>query len=186
MISSGLTSAVIHRASLGNGYVRVRDSGLVAAVAQFLYDEAALLDEWRLDDWLALFHPEAAKYLIPSPEDLSDDPATTLHLVNDSMTTLAGRVTRLTSKHAHAESPRSRTRRQIANVRVWRVPCDLLSRSVFDVTRVRGGAVDRYVGVYEHQLLPNDDSDPPWLIGRRRVLIDHNIEIGGGSLAFLL
>jgi hypothetical protein len=77
MIPSGLTSSVINRASLGDGYVRVRDSGLVAAVAQFLYDEAALLDEWRLDEWLALFHPEAARYLIPSPEDLSDDPATT-------------------------------------------------------------------------------------------------------------
>ena len=34
MIPSGLTSAVIHRASLGDGYVRVRDSGLVATVAQ--------------------------------------------------------------------------------------------------------------------------------------------------------
>jgi p-cumate 2,3-dioxygenase beta subunit len=154
MIPSGLASSVIHRASLGDRYVRVRDSGLITAVAQFLYDEAALLDEWRLDEWLALFHSEAARYLIPSPEDLSDDPATTLHLVNDSMTTLTGRVGRLKSKHAHAESPRSRTRRQIANVRVWQGPDDLLSRSVFDVTRVRGGVVDRYVGTYEHQLLP--------------------------------
>ena len=144
MIPSGLTYPVIHRASLGNGYVRVRDSGLITAVAQFLYDEAALLDEWRLDEWLALFHPEAAKYLIPSPEDLSDDPDTTLHVVRDSMATLSGRITRLKSKHAHAESPRSRTRRQIANVRVWQGPDDLLSRSVFDVTRVRGDAVDRY------------------------------------------
>jgi p-cumate 2,3-dioxygenase beta subunit len=186
MIPSGLTSSVINRARLGDGYVRVRDSGLITAVAQFLYDEAALLDEWRLDDWLALFHPEAAKYLIPSPEDLSDDPATTLHLVNDSMTTLAGRIGRLKSKHAHAESPRSRTRRQIANVRVWQGPDDLLSRSVFDVTRVRGGVVDRYVGVYEHQLLPNDDEDTPWLIGRRRVLIDHSIESAGGQVSILL
>ena len=77
MIPNGLTSSVINRASLDDGYVRVRDSGLITAVAQFLYDEAALLDEWQLDEWLALFHPEAAKYLIPSPEDLSDDPATT-------------------------------------------------------------------------------------------------------------
>ena len=186
MIPSGLTSSVIHRARLGDGYVRVRDSGLVAAIAQFLYDEAALLDEWRLDEWLALFHPEAAKYVIPSPEDLSDDPATTLHLVHDSMTMLAGRVTRLKSKHAHAESPRSRTRRQIANVSVWQGPSDLFVRSVFDVIRVRGGVVDRIVGVYEHQLLPNDDPDTPWLTGRRRVLIDHNIETGGGSVSFLL
>jgi p-cumate 2,3-dioxygenase beta subunit len=178
--------SVIGRARLGDGYVRVRDSGLIAAVAQFLYDEAALLDEWRLDEWLALFHPEEAAYVIPSPEDHSDDPATTLHLVNDSMRTLAGRVTRLKSKHAHAESPRSRTRRRISNVRVWWRPDDLFSRSVFDVTRVRGGAVDRYVGVYEHQLLPNDDADIPWLIGRRRVLIDHSIEAAGGQVSILL
>ena len=186
MIPSGLTSSVISRAGLGDGYVRVRDSGLLTAIAQFLYDEAALLDEWRLDDWLALFHPQAARYLIPSPEDLSDDPATTLHLVNDSMTTLTGPIGRLKSKHAHAESPRSRTRRQISNVRVWRGPGDLLSRSVFDVTRVRGGAVDRYVGVYEHQLLPHEDGDTPWLIGRRRVLIDHSIESAGGQVSILL
>jgi p-cumate 2,3-dioxygenase subunit beta len=186
MVPSGLTSTVISRTRLGDEYVRVRDSGLVTAVAQFLYDEAALLDEWRLDEWLALFHPTAAEYLIPSPEDLSDDPATTLHLVHDSVTTLTGRVTRLKSKHAHAESPRSRTRRQITNVRVWQGPADLLSRSVFDVTRVRGGMVDRYVGVYEHQLLPNDDEDPPWLIGRRRVSIDHSIEAAGGQVSILL
>ena len=186
MIPSGLTSSVIHRASLDDGYVRVRDSGLITAVAQFLSDEAALLDEWRLDEWLALFHPEAAHYLIPSPEDLSDDPATTLHLVNDSMTTLAGRIGRLKSKHAHAESPRSRTRRQIANVRVWQGPDDLLSRSVFDVTRVRGGVVDRYVGVYEHQLLPGGNEDARWLIGRRQVLIDNSIESAGGQISILL
>jgi p-cumate 2,3-dioxygenase beta subunit len=186
MIPSGLTSTVIGRARLSDEYDRVRDCGLVAAVAQFLYDEAALLDEWRLDEWLALFHPEAAEYVIPSPEDLSDDPATTLHLVHDSMTMLRGRVTRLKSKHAHAESPRSRTRRQISNVRVWQGSGDLFVRSVFDVIRVRGGAVDRYVGVCEHQLLPNEDGDTPWLIGRRRVLIDHNIETGGGSVSFLL
>ena len=105
MIPSGLTSTGHWSASLGDEYVRVSDSGLVAAVAQFLYDEAALLDEWRLDEWLALFHPEAAKYVIPSPEDLSDDPATTLHLVNDSMATLAGRIGRLKSKHAARGEP---------------------------------------------------------------------------------
>jgi p-cumate 2,3-dioxygenase subunit beta len=186
MIPNGLTSSILHRASLGDGRVRVRDRGLINAVAQFLYDEAALLDEWRLDDWLALFHPQAARYLIPNPEDLSDDPGTTLHLVNDSPTTLAGRIGRLKSKHAHAESPRSRTRRQITNVRVWEGPHDLVSHSIFDVARVRGGVVDRYVGVYEHQLLPGGNEDMPWLIGRRRVLIDHSIESAGGQVSILL
>jgi p-cumate 2,3-dioxygenase beta subunit len=156
-------------------------------VTQFLYDEAALLDEWRLDEWLALFHPEAARYQVPSPEGPSDDPATTLYLVNDSRALLAARVARLKSKHAHAESPRSRTRRQITNVRVWRGPgYALLSRSVFDVARVRGGVVDRYVGTYEHQLLPGGPGDMAWLIGMRRVLIDHSIEAAGGQVSILL
>src|SRR5262249_6883065 len=97
-----------------------------------------------------------------------------------------GRISRLKSKHAHAESPRSRTRRQITNVRVWRGADDLLSRSGFDVTRVRGGGGGRHVGVYEHQLLPGGSEDMPWLIGRRRVLIDHSIESAGGQVSILL
>ena len=47
MMPSGLTYSVINRASLADRYIRVRDSQLASAVAQFLYDEAALLDEWR-------------------------------------------------------------------------------------------------------------------------------------------
>ena len=49
MLPNGLTFSVINRASLGDGYVRVRDSGLITAVAQFLYDEAALLGEMHGD-----------------------------------------------------------------------------------------------------------------------------------------
>ncbi|MGY6026997.1 aromatic-ring-hydroxylating dioxygenase subunit beta [Streptomyces spinosirectus] len=184
MIPTGLTSATIGHATPADA-VRVRDSMVISAVSQFLFDEAALLDEWRLDEWLGLFHPDAV-YLIPTPEDLSDDPATTLHLVHDSMNTLAGRVDRLKSKHAHAESPRSRTRRHITNVRVWQGPDGLETRSVFHVTRVRGGVVDRYAGVYEHLLVPTVDSDVPWLIKRRRVALDHSIESAGGQLSVLL
>ncbi|MGW0738030.1 aromatic-ring-hydroxylating dioxygenase subunit beta [Streptomyces sp. NPDC002851] len=184
MIPNGLTSPVIGRTALADT-ARVRDHVTIGAVAQFLFDEAALLDEWRLEEWLSLFHPDAI-YLIPTPEDLSDDPATTLHLVHDTMNTLAGRVERLKSKHAHAESPRSRTRRHITNVRVWQTPDGLEVRSVFQVTRVRGGVVDRYVGVYEHLLVPTAEGDWPWLITRRRVALDHSIESAGGQLSVLL
>ena len=193
MIRSGLTYPVIYRSSLGDGYVRVRDSGLVTAVAQFLYDEAALLDEWRLDEWLALVDPEAGKYLVPNPEDQSDNPSTTLHLVNDSVTTLAGRVgpARSRSKHAargeEARRAAARAARSPTCACAARGARDLLSRSsVFDVTRVRGGVMDRYAGVYEHQLLPGGNPDTPWLIGRRRVLIDHSIESAGGQVSILL
>jgi p-cumate 2,3-dioxygenase beta subunit len=185
MLHSGLTSAVIDRTETGDGRTRITDAQRLTDVGQFLAVEAMLLDEWRLEEWLALFDP-AAHYTIPTPEDLSDDPATTLHLVHDSMTTLAGRIGRLKSKHAHAESPRSRTRRQITNVLAWEGPGEVFSRCVFGVTRVRGGAVDRYSGVYEHLLRPEPGSDAGFAILRRRVLIDHSIEAAGGQLSVLL
>lgn len=184
MTPNGLTSPVLQRTAPEDA-TRVRDPSVVSAVSQFLFDEAALLDAWRLDEWLTLFHPDAV-YLIPTPEDLGDDPATTLHLVHDDMNTLAGRVDRLKSKHAHAESPRSRTRRLIGNVRVWRRPGGMEVRSVFQVTRVRSGVVDRYAGVYEHSLVTAGVPDPLWLIMRRRVLLDHSIESAGGQLSVLL
>ena len=41
-------------------------------------------------------------------------------------------------------------------------------------------------GTYEHQLLPGGDEDTPWLIGRRRVLIDPSIEAADGQVSILL
>jgi len=37
------------------------------AVEDFLYREAALLDDWRLDDWLELF-TEDCRYAVPATE----------------------------------------------------------------------------------------------------------------------
>src|SRR5262245_39964431 len=46
MIPSGLTSSVISRANLGDGYVRVSDRQIVDAVAEFLYErENAVLKD---------------------------------------------------------------------------------------------------------------------------------------------
>ncbi|GHH82080.1 aromatic-ring-hydroxylating dioxygenase subunit beta [Streptomyces sulfonofaciens] len=185
MIPTGLTSPVIARTAPADAARAVREPALICAVSQFLFEEAALLDEWRLDAWLSLFHPDAV-YLVPTPEDLGGDPATTLHLVHDTVPTLAGRVERLKSKHAHAESPRSRTRRHIGNVRVWQRLDGLDVRSVFQVVRVRGGVVDRYAGVYEHTLVPRSGTEPDWLIMRRRAVLDHSIESAGGQLSVLL
>lgn len=84
----------------------------------FLYAEAALLDAWRLDEWLALF-VEGARYFIP-PAGAEDDadPSTTLFYVADDYHRLCERVKRLKKRTAHAEFPRSRCRRMVSNVRV--------------------------------------------------------------------
>ena len=79
----------------------------------FLFLEAALLDNWQLDEWLALF-VEGARYFIP-PAGAEDDadPATSLFYVADDYHRLCERVKRLKKRTAHAEFPRSRCRRMV-------------------------------------------------------------------------
>ncbi len=86
-------------------------------VEDFLYTEAALLDAWRLDDWLLLFD-EDAKYEVPCNDALDGDPAQDLMLIDDNYARLAARVARLNSRRAHREYPHSRTNHQVFNVRV--------------------------------------------------------------------
>jgi p-cumate 2,3-dioxygenase beta subunit len=86
-------------------------------VAAFLYDEAALLDEWKLEEWLELFEP-GATYQVPATDRPHGNPDTDQMLIADSYEQIHARVTRLNSRNAHAENPRSRTRRLITNVRI--------------------------------------------------------------------
>jgi p-cumate 2,3-dioxygenase beta subunit len=124
-----------------------------AAVEDFLYQEAALLDAWELDAWLALCEPDVT-YRVPSAEARDLDPAATLYLVADDAARLRGRVARLLDPQAHAEFPHSRTRRLLANVRIVAREADLLEvEANFAVHRFRrGGDVRVYVGRYRYRL----------------------------------
>ena len=53
-----------------------------AEAEDFLFHEAALLDEWKVKDWAALFTDDG-EYMIPSTDDPHADPRTTLFLVFD-------------------------------------------------------------------------------------------------------
>src|SRR5262249_57022657 len=86
-----------------------------ADVEDFLYLEAALLDDWKLTEWLAMFVP-GARYLVPPAGSNDDvDPATTLFYVADDFHRLTERVKRLGKKTAHVEFPHSRCRRMVSN-----------------------------------------------------------------------
>ena len=96
----------------------IGDPGFTRAeIEDFLYREAALLDEWRLDEWLQLLTDDA-RYHVPSNDAPEGDPAGTLFTIADDMHRLRGRVRRLLDPNAHAEFPHSRTRRLITNVRI--------------------------------------------------------------------
>jgi len=121
-------------------------------VEDFLFEEAAILDDWRLDDWLALF-TEDCRYVVPTTDKPDGNPATDLTLVDDDHERLYWRVNRLKSRHAHREFPWSRTRRLITNVRVLRAEGDEIDLSCSIVVyRYRHGQQDHFVGRYLYTL----------------------------------
>jgi p-cumate 2,3-dioxygenase beta subunit len=120
-------------------------------VEDFLYYEAALLDRWRLDEWLALFTTDA-RYVVPTTDLPEGDPKKDLVFIDDDMVRLRARVERLKSRHGHREYPSSRTRRFIANARIKAEGHDIFVTSSFLVYRFRMGDSSPYVGWYEHRL----------------------------------
>lgn len=128
-----------------------RPGGLTRSDAEdFLYREAALLDEGRLDDWLALFTDDG-RYRLPiasSDDDL--EPA----LVDDDRERLAERVFRLTSTQAHAQLPPSQTVHDVHNVRVEQSTADeVLVHCNLTVHEVRVGGPEQ-VGLGRLRVLP--------------------------------
>ncbi len=131
---------------------------LYREVESFLFEEANLLDQWRLEDWLTLFS-EDARYLVPATDTPRADPRKTLGLISDDMTRLRARVERLKSRHAHREFPWSRTRRLITNVRITKsIGNEIYVTASFLVYRIRSGQVDPLVGSYEYTLRRVDGS----------------------------
>jgi p-cumate 2,3-dioxygenase beta subunit len=169
---------------------------LRAEVEDFLYLEAQLLDEWRLDEWLALLTDDA-RYRVPSNDAPDADPANTLFLIADDIQRLRGRVARLNDPHAHAEFPRSRTRRMVSNVqirhsRVGGNPSldprlrgdDIEVTANFIVHRFRRNEqVTQFVGRYRYRLRRIDGA---LRIALREAILDSH-ELGSlGSVSFIL
>jgi p-cumate 2,3-dioxygenase beta subunit len=120
-------------------------------VEAFLYEEAALLDAWKLDEWLALLTADAY-YRVPSNDRPESDPGETLFTIADDIARIRSRVTRLKDRNAHAEFPPSRTRRLISNVRITGHD-PLRVEANFVVYRYRSNDDARqYVGRYRYLL----------------------------------
>ncbi|HYL23370.1 MAG TPA: aromatic-ring-hydroxylating dioxygenase subunit beta [Burkholderiales bacterium] len=153
-----------------------------AEVEDFLYHEAALLDAWRLDEWLALL-TEDATYRVPSNDQPESDPKSALFTIADDIRRIRARVARLKDPHAHAESPRSRTRRLISNVRILeRSP--LLVEANFVVYRYRSNEdVRTYVGRYRYTLVNRDGA---LRIKARQAILDAMELASLGTVSFIL
>jgi p-cumate 2,3-dioxygenase beta subunit len=152
-------------------------------VEDFLFQEAALLDEWRLDEWLALFET-GATYEVPTTDRPNEDPQRSQYYVWDDYELLTARVKRLKSKHAHAENPHSRTRRLVTNVRLTETSDSSLQvRAAFLIYKIRDGNVDQFVGRYEHTLSANGEG---LKFRKRRAVLELEVLRPGGRLSFIL
>jgi p-cumate 2,3-dioxygenase beta subunit len=152
-------------------------------VEDFIVREAAMLDEWRLDDWFALF-TEDARYMVPATDMPTADPKETLTIINDDIVRLRGRVERLKSRHAHREFPWSRTRRFITNVRIKdKIGEEIVVNASFLVYRIRSGQVDPLIGSYVYTLRRVDGA---LKIAGRKAVLDLEALRPQGTLSIIL
>ena len=152
-------------------------------IEDFLYEEAALLDEWRLHEWLDLL-TEDARYEVPATDRPDGDANTTLFLVADDITRIRSRVEQLLGKSAWAENPRSRTRRCISNVRIRAVEGEAIYVTAnFVVYRLRFQQMDTYVGRYEYTLVRRDGT---LRIRARRAILDLDALRPHGKVSIIL
>ena len=155
---------------------------LRAEVEAFLYWEAELLDDWKLNEWAELFTDDGVNR-VPPLSDSSLSPANSLFVVADNKTTLLSRVSQLLGGTAWSESPRSKTRRLITNVRLVSIDSKATqSRANFLVHRTRRANVSTFVGEYHHRLVRHNDS---FKIAERTVILTQD-EFSQGALSFIL
>jgi p-cumate 2,3-dioxygenase beta subunit len=128
-------------------------------VEDWLFHEAALLDEWRLPEWRQLFTDDCS-YLVPSMTgDPHASPEQTLYLIADDGHHLTERVKRLGKRTAHAEYPHSVTQRIISNARIvgieageMRVNCNFITH------RTSQAVTDTYFGRHEYKFVQPDET----------------------------
>lgn len=152
-------------------------------VEDFLFAEAALLDEWRLQEWLELL-TEDATYLIPPTDTPAADASNTLFIIADDAVRIRSRVKQLLGKSAWAENPPSRTRRIIGNVRIVGQDGESIRVSAnFAVYRMRFELIDTYVGRYEYTLVKRNGQ---LKIRERKAILDLEALRPHGKISFIL
>jgi len=152
-------------------------------VEDLLYKEAALLDDWRLEEWLELLTDDAV-YEVPPTDVPEGDARNTLFIIADDAVRIRSRVKQLLGKSAWAESPHSRTRRMISNVRVLGADGDrILATANFAVHRMRYESVDTYIGRYDYKLVRVGKD---LKIKERRAVLDNEALRPHGKISFIL
>lgn len=156
------------------------EPALQQTIEQFLYYEARLLDDRRLEEWYALLADDI-HYFMPTRYNRlkreADREFSGPHeaaLFDEDKVSLAQRIRRLRTGMAWAEDPPSRTRHLVSNVMIrptstpgeYEVECYyLLYRSRLE------REVEVFVGM-RHDLLRRTETPAGWQIARRTIILD--------------
>ena len=141
-------------------------STLYNRIVEFMYEEAALLDQIRLQEWAARLAPDLI-YTAPLRETRPMDQQNsslvrTVQHFHDDWRSVMGRIMRLTgTKSAWAEDPPSRTRRLVTNVMVAKTakPDEFAVTSYLLVTRSRFNSPEYDLISAERRDLLRQDGD---------------------------
>ncbi len=159
---------------------RVEAMLLQHEVEQFYYREAALLDERRFDEWLALLAPDVHYWMpirrtvmLADIENEFTRPGAMAYF-DDDKAMLEARVKKLGTGYSWSEDPPSRTRHHITNVRiVGREGDELAVESNFHLYRTRlESDEDSWMG-RRRDLLRRIDGE--LRIAKRHVFLDHTV-----------
>lgn len=114
--------------------------------------EARLLDENRLEDWLALFAPECT-YWVPGTAP-AGDPRREVAIAFDDRRRLEDRIFRLNTGIAWSQAPASRTVRMVSNVAAYETGdrAIVMVRSNFSIAELRAGETRQWSGWTGHRL----------------------------------
>lgn len=160
-------------------------------ITEFLYEEAWLLDEIRLAEWVARLDTDL-RYTCPvrqtrSLAQHSQSIVRTVMHFDETYASIRGRVGRITdTKSAWAEDPPSRTRRLVTNILVestddpdeFEVKSYLLcSRSRFEETNLL------FLSCVRHDLLRRHGDS--FKLARREIIVDQTV-LGFPNLAIFL
>ncbi len=149
----------------------------VSIATRLLYREAALLDERRWDDWIALF-AQHCEYWVPTwrtEAELATDPQRELsHIYYASRAGLEDRLVRIRSGRSPATTPMRRTAHCVSNIELLNAAEDRLevrstwANHVFDPHH-RTQLV--LFGWSEHRL---EYGSGGWLIARKKIVLQND------------
>jgi benzoate/toluate 1,2-dioxygenase beta subunit len=153
-------------------------------VVDFIHHEAELADAHRLQDWLALWNPERASYVVPYPGDNTEG-RLRLAIVRDDYAHLCERIQHLGSGLSPAQAPPSRLCRVIGRVKARDgEDGSVVASSNFMCVESRPDREVLWAGTTIHTIAPRAGSDSLELWRKEVQLVNAQSELP--ALAFLI